>query len=178
MFPLLRSRWRLLLLSGAAFLVVSAGALRADDGAFRREEYFQLPWLATREGDRFPKPNYPIALRKARLQASVALRLFVGTEGTIDHVEIVEVAGDRPLADHAAKFARRNWRAMPRTLGDEPMKYVLIVPVTFSIDGGRDRLNAKIRARHSLLLPEIGAPGEPQKRPKRPAPSKKPEPVT
>jgi protein TonB len=76
------------------------------------------------------EPVYPPLAVAARLTGVVVLEAQVGTDGTVESVNVVQ--SRHRLLDAAAIEALRQWRYAPLVLNDIPTPFVLTVTFTFS----------------------------------------------
>jgi protein TonB len=81
-----------------------------------------------------PAPDYPHMARRRGHQGKVVLRVYVGTAGTADQVQIHNGSGHDVL-DQAALNAVRRWRFVPARQGDQPVAAWVLVPITFTLEG-------------------------------------------
>lgn len=96
---------RALLAGLGAIFLVSANILARDiDG------YGEL----TKEEKRYvlravPRPDYPLAARKAKQQVIGSLRVFVGRDARIQRIDLAAGTGDISLLKHARSYALKHW---------------------------------------------------------------------
>ena len=97
------------------------GAMREGSGA-------QPPTLL-----RGVDPKYTTEAMRARIQGVVTLEALVGPDGTVRDVRVVKSL-DRAtgLDDEALKTARQ-WRFRPATYQGQPVAFLVIIEMTFSL---------------------------------------------
>lgn len=81
-----------------------------------------------------PAPVYPPIARRMGEQGKVLLRVFVGTDGRAERVDVNRTSGSARL-DQAAAEAVRRWRFVPARQGDSAVAAWVIVPINFSMEG-------------------------------------------
>jgi protein TonB len=74
------------------------------------------------------EPEYPGAVRAARISGRVELRAIIGTDGTVHHIEVVS---GNPLLVQAAITAVRQWRYRPTLLNGEPVEIETTITIIF-----------------------------------------------
>ena len=78
-------------------------------------------------------PKYTTEAMRARIQGVVTLEALVGPDGTVRDVRVVKsldrVTG---LDDEALKTARQ-WRFGPATFQGQPVAFLVIIEMTFSL---------------------------------------------
>ena len=82
------------------------------------------------------RPVYPESARRAGIQGTTLLRIFIERDGRVSDVSIQRSAGDQSL-DQAASEAVRRWRFEPAHNSAGPVSIWALVPVEFRI-GDRD----------------------------------------
>lgn len=80
-----------------------------------------------------PPPRYPARSVWAGEEGTVLCRLFVGADGEVTRVELVESSGF-PRLDEAALEALRRWRFRPRMEGAVALPSEILHPVTFRLE--------------------------------------------
>ncbi len=89
------------------------------------------PKFLTPESER--APPYPEAARSQELQGTVLLRVYVGEDGRVQTVKVLE-----PLAggctEAAVRWAQRKWRFEPARAGRTPVGMWITVPVRFVLE--------------------------------------------
>lgn len=80
-----------------------------------------------------PKPVYPPAARRLRLQGTVIVRVTVTTQGKPANVHVVTSSGI-PILDQAALAAVKTWSFVPARRGIETVNADVDVPVRFSLN--------------------------------------------
>jgi protein TonB len=73
-------------------------------------------------------PQYPAAARAARVQGSVVMRALIGTDGTIQQLQVVS---GNPLLVNAAMEAVKRWRYRPYLLDGKPVEVETNITVNF-----------------------------------------------
>ena len=80
-------------------------------------------------------PDYPRAAVRRRLEGTVVLRLQVGVDGGVRHVEVVRSC-DHSILDSAAVEAARSWQFEPATRGGRPVPDLVTKRVRFELRTG------------------------------------------
>jgi len=78
------------------------------------------------------KPSYPTSARRAGIQGTTLLGVFVGADGHVGDVVVKQSAG-HPDLDAAAADAVRRWRFEPARRGSEPVAMWVLLPVQFRL---------------------------------------------
>ena len=81
------------------------------------------------------QPHYPKAAVDGKIGGEVRLKLLVGADGSVKHVE---VASSRPAGvfDQVSVDAVKQWRFNPATNAQgQPIEGYVMVPVTFAPQG-------------------------------------------
>jgi protein TonB len=78
------------------------------------------------------RPLYPEAARRAGIQGTTMLRIFIERDGRVSDVTVQRSAGDQSL-DQAASDAVRRWRFEPALNSAGPVAMWAVVPVEFRI---------------------------------------------
>ncbi len=81
-----------------------------------------------------PKPRYPRAAIRRRLEGRVVLLVHVDREGRPIEIAIAESSG-RTMFDRAAERAVRKWRFIPAKRDGVAVEDTLRVPIRFSLTG-------------------------------------------
>ena len=82
------------------------------------------------------KPSYPMSARRAGIQGTTLLGVFVGADGRVGDVVVKQSAG-HPDLDAAAADAVRRWRFEPARRGSEPVAMWVLLPVEFRLRSRR-----------------------------------------
>lgn len=82
---------------------------------------------------RNPRPAYPAMSRKAQESGTVLLRVFVGSDGHVRHLEVKTSSGF-PRLDEAALAAVKRWVFQPGRQGPNAVDAWVLVPITFSLN--------------------------------------------
>jgi len=77
-----------------------------------------------------PKPVYPPLAKQARIQGVVRLTAVIGTDGTIQNLQVVS---GHPLLIPAALEAVKQWRYQPTLLNGEPVEVITQIDVNFTL---------------------------------------------
>lgn len=77
-------------------------------------------------------PSYPTSARRAGIQGTTLLAVFVGADGRVGDVVVRQSAG-HPDLDAAAADAVRRWRFEAARRGDEPVAIWVLLPVEFKL---------------------------------------------
>jgi protein TonB len=75
------------------------------------------------------EPVYPVLAKQTRREGRVELRAIIGTDGTIQSLQIV--ASD-PLFDLSAKEAVSQWRYRPTILNGQPVEIDTYITVIYT----------------------------------------------
>jgi periplasmic protein TonB len=78
------------------------------------------------------KPSYPTSARRAGIQGTTLLGVFVAADGHVGDVVVKQSAG-HPELDAAAADAVRRWRFEPARRGREPVAIWVLLPVEFRL---------------------------------------------
>jgi periplasmic protein TonB len=78
------------------------------------------------------RPLYPESARRAGIQGTTLLRIFIERDGRVSDVTVQRSAGDQSL-DQAASDAVRRWRFEPALNSSGPVAMWAVVPVEFRI---------------------------------------------
>jgi periplasmic protein TonB len=78
------------------------------------------------------KPSYPTSARRAGIQGTTLLGVFVAADGHVGDVVVKQSAG-HPDLDAAAADAVRRWRFEPARRGSEPVSMWVLLPVEFRL---------------------------------------------
>ena len=78
------------------------------------------------------RPLYPESARRAGIQGTTMLRIFIERDGRVSDVTVQRSAGDQSL-DQAASDAVRRWRFEPAVNSAGPVAMWAVVPVEFRI---------------------------------------------
>jgi periplasmic protein TonB len=78
------------------------------------------------------KPSYPSSARRAGVQGTTLLSVFVAADGHVSDVVVKESAG-HPDLDRAAADAVRRWRFEPARRGAEAVSMWVLLPVEFRL---------------------------------------------
>lgn len=81
-----------------------------------------------------PAPDYPSLSRRLGEQGKVLLRVQVTADGAAGSVALQTSSGSTRL-DHAALEAVKKWRFIPAKRGGQPFSALVVVPVSFSLEG-------------------------------------------
>lgn len=83
-----------------------------------------------------PKPNYPKAARKRKMEGLVLVAVAVSTDGLPSEIEVEQGSGFDML-DQAAIAAVKGWRFTPARKGDKPVASRVQVPIVFKLATSR-----------------------------------------
>ena len=78
------------------------------------------------------RPLYPESARRAGIQGTALLRIFIERDGRVSDVTVQRSAGDQSL-DQAASDAVRRWRFEPALNSSGPVAMWAVVPVEFRL---------------------------------------------
>lgn len=73
-------------------------------------------------------PEYPAAARSARIQGSVVMNAIIGTDGTIQQLQLIK---GNPLLVNAAMEAVKKWRYRPYLVDSQPVEIETTITVNF-----------------------------------------------
>ena len=76
------------------------------------------------------KPVYPEAAKAAGVQGIVIIEIVIGTDGAVNEAKVLRSV---PELDRAAVDAVMQWKYTPTLLNGEPVKVIMTVTVTFSL---------------------------------------------
>jgi protein TonB len=76
------------------------------------------------------EPIYPILAKQTRREGRVELRAIIGTDGTIQSLQIV--TGD-PLFQLSAREAVQQWRYRPTILNGQPVEIDTYITVIYTL---------------------------------------------
>jgi periplasmic protein TonB len=76
------------------------------------------------------QPEYPVVARAMLLSGTVELRARIGTDGTVQELEVVS---GNPILARAAVEAVQQWRYQPTRLSGQPVEVETHITVTFSM---------------------------------------------
>jgi protein TonB len=82
---------------------------------------------------RNPRPQYPVAAIRRRIEGRVVLRVAIATDGQVSNVEVADSSGFGIL-DNAATNALWRWRFNPATRGGQFVESTVLVPVRFRLN--------------------------------------------
>ncbi len=79
------------------------------------------------------QPPYPSAERNAGVEGTVSIRFLIGTDGSVEDVNVTSSSGNANL-DNAAVAACRKWRFTPaKNSSGLPVRCYASIPITFKI---------------------------------------------
>ena len=76
------------------------------------------------------KPVYPEAAKAAGVQGIVIIEIIIGTDGAVNEAKVLRSV---PELDRAAIDAVMQWKYTPTLLNGEPVKVIMTVTVTFTL---------------------------------------------
>lgn len=79
------------------------------------------------------QPPYPVMEQRAEIEGSVAIRVFIGTDGRVIRAEKVSATTDG-FYRATERQALRAWRFSPATLDGNPVESIKVVTVRFQLD--------------------------------------------
>ena len=77
-------------------------------------------------------PTYPMSARRAGIEGTTLLSVFVGADGRVVDVVVKQSAG-HPDLDRAASTAVRRWRFEPARRGTDAVAMWVELPVEFHL---------------------------------------------
>ena len=84
-----------------------------------------------------PRPAYPESAHREGKQGRVLLQVLVDQQGKAKAVEISSSSGSETLDNAAAQTIKR-WRFYPARLGDQPVEFLLLIPIDFLLTERRN----------------------------------------
>ncbi len=78
-----------------------------------------------------PAPLYPDIARKAGIEGTVFVKMWVAKDGTVKRAEIVKSSSE--LFDQAAVEAARQWKFTPAIMNNAPVSVFVTVPFKFRL---------------------------------------------
>ena len=75
-------------------------------------------------------PAYPPLAKQARIQGTVSFTAIIGTDGTIQNLQLVS---GHPLLVPAAQAAVSQWVYRPTLLNGEPVEVITQIDVNFTL---------------------------------------------
>jgi protein TonB len=121
----------------------SATASAAESAPAAKSSNAQLAAISA-QGDRFepphynlaylnnPRPDYPAAARRMRLEGLVVVRALVSPGGRVDEIKLHASSGAE-LLDEAAMRAVRGWQFVPAKRGEQPVAHWAEIPIRFRL---------------------------------------------
>jgi len=79
-------------------------------------------------------PDYPLLSKRMNEQGKVVLRVELGEDGHVAHVEVIKSSGSQRL-DSAALSAVKTWRCKPTMRNGVAVKAVALQPFNFILEG-------------------------------------------
>ena len=79
------------------------------------------------------EPLYPPIAISARMQGLVILETLVDLDGNVEGVKVLRSAGS--VLDREALAAVRQWRYAPLILNGRPLRFLVTVILSFSVEG-------------------------------------------
>ena len=76
------------------------------------------------------KPVYPESAKAAGVQGIVIIEIIIGTDGSVNEAKVLRPV---PELDRAAIDAVMQWKYTPTLLNGEPVKVIMTVTVTFTL---------------------------------------------
>ncbi|MBC7945789.1 MAG: energy transducer TonB [Burkholderiales bacterium] len=84
-----------------------------------------------------PKPAYPLAARRLKLEGTVVLRVLVKASGAPETIALGQSSG-AAILDEAALAAVKSWRFVPAHQGERAIDHWVDVPIRFRlVEAGR-----------------------------------------
>jgi len=84
-----------------------------------------------------PPPRYPVDARRRNQQGTVTLRVLVGSDGSVERVEIAESSGVESLDAAALEAVRSRWRFVAARRNGVSIESWVLVPIRFALKDGR-----------------------------------------
>lgn len=79
-----------------------------------------------------PRPHYPLSARRRGIEGRVVLRVFVGADGRVKSIDIIE-SSRHAMLDDAAVQALNRWRFDPASRGGVAVAGRVDIPVAFRL---------------------------------------------
>ena len=77
------------------------------------------------------EPEYPLIAKTMHLTGTVQLRAIIGTDGTIQNIQVVS---GNPILANAAVAAVKQWRYQPTRLSGQPVEVETVITVQFQME--------------------------------------------
>jgi len=77
------------------------------------------------------EPDYPKIAITMHLSGTVQLRAIIGTDGTIQNIQVVS---GNPILATAAVAAVKQWRYQPTRLSGQPVEVETVITVQFQME--------------------------------------------
>ena len=77
------------------------------------------------------QPDYPQVAKEIHLSGNVELRAIIGTDGTVENIEVVS---GNPILANAAVSAVKQWRYQPTRLSGIPVEVETVITVQFRME--------------------------------------------
>ena len=107
--------------------------LPAKDAKVSEPTVFQSDIVLRNELVKRVMPAYPSEARADRKQGTVALAAIIGTDGRIEHLELI--VSPWPILTKAAEDGIEQWRYKPYLVDGKPVKVETTINVVFSLGG-------------------------------------------
>lgn len=78
-----------------------------------------------------PSPQYPDLARRAGIEGTVYVKMWVGKDGTVKSAEVVKSSSE--IFDQAAVDAAKRWRFTPAIMNNSPVSVFVTVPFKFRL---------------------------------------------
>jgi TonB family protein len=78
-----------------------------------------------------PAPLYPDIARKAGIEGTVFVKMWVAKDGSVKRAEVVKSSSE--LFEHAAVEAARQWKFVPAIMNNAPVSVFVTVPFKFRL---------------------------------------------
>jgi len=104
------------------------------DGASGRGDGDRLAYADYRVN---PPPRYPIHARRRNQQGTVTLRVLVGSDGSVERVEVAESSGVESLDAAALETVRSRWRFVAARRNGASVESWVLVPIRFALKEAR-----------------------------------------
>ncbi len=124
------------LAAGAAALLGLPSAWAGPDGRMVTRNFEQLPTAMKGQGfypvSKVADDVYPAALRRAGIEGSATVRVFVSQNGKLENVEVAKSSGDARIDKAAVQFAKAmQYKTM--SPNGVPSAWTDEVPLTFKV---------------------------------------------
>jgi protein TonB len=122
--------WNRIARVAAALMITAAIAVPAIYASVDREQVRVGGDIKEPKKIKDVKPVYPEAAKAAGVQGIVIIEVVIGTDGSVNEAKVLRPV---PELDRAAIDAVMQWKYTPTLLNGEPVKVIMTVTVTFTL---------------------------------------------